>query len=172
MKRFAWRLQRLLDLKVRQHELLKAELVALSEQAAQLRAQIMMQKMMIRSRLAEIRMLSPDQRLHNQQMFLQYAHVLDTRIKNLGEHLAVVDAQRKEKIRHLLDVRKERKSLEKLREKARQDYQVEWNRFEQKAGDEAGGTRYARRILMTHSESDMPDSGNAWQNQQPQDIET
>ncbi|HML75688.1 MAG TPA: flagellar export protein FliJ [Anaerohalosphaeraceae bacterium] len=149
MKRFVWRLQRLLDLKVRQHEMLRAELAALSEQAATVRAQILMLKAQIRGRLAEMRTLADNQRLEKQQMFLQFAHVLDTRMKALSDKLASLEQQRREKINQLLVIRKERKSLEKLRARAEEEYRKEQNRQEQRMTDEAGCISYARTLLLS-----------------------
>lgn len=149
MKRFVWRLQRLLDLKVRQHEMLRAELAGMSEQAATVRAQILMLKAQIRGRLAEMRTLADDQRLEKQQMFLQFAHVLDTRMKGLSDKLASLEQQRREKINQLLAIRKERKSLEKLRARAVEEYRKEQNRQEQWMTDEAGCITYARTLLLS-----------------------
>jgi len=156
MKRFVWRLQRLLDLKVRQHEMLRAELAALSEQAATVRAQILMLKAQIRGRLAEMRTLAADQRLEKQQMFLQFAHVLDTRMKALSDKLASLEQQRREKINQLLAIRKERKSLEKLRARAVEEYRKEQNRQEQMITDEAGCTTYARALILSSQDTAAP----------------
>lgn len=150
MKQFVWRLQRLLDVKIRQHEMLRADLVSLTEQAATVRAQILMLKAQIRSRLAEMRTLAAADRLHKQQMFLQFAHVLDTRMKTLSDRLLALEQQRKEKLRQLLDVRRERKSLEKLRARALDDYRREQNHQEQVMTDEATCTAYARNIMLSH----------------------
>jgi flagellar export protein FliJ len=154
MKRFVWRLQRLLDLKVRQHEILRADLAALSEQIATIQAQMITLKAQIRGRLAEMRTLAAEQRLEKQQMFLQFAHVLDTRMKALSDKLASHEQQRKEKINQLLVIRKERKSLEKLRARAVEEYRQEQHRQEQMMTDESGGIRYARALLSGQHQAD------------------
>jgi flagellar FliJ protein len=148
MKKFVWRLQRLLDIKTRQEELLRTELIALSEQTAAVRAEILMHKASIRSRLSRMRELDAAERIEQQRHFMQFAHVLDARIKSLNEKLAQLEEQRKEKISRLMDTRKERKSLEKLREKARDDYRKQWNQSEQKLTDETSGTSFARKRIL------------------------
>ncbi|MEN6308696.1 MAG: flagellar FliJ family protein [Anaerohalosphaeraceae bacterium] len=150
MKRFVWRLQRLLDVKIRQHEMLRADLVSLTEQATTVRAQILMLKAQIRNRLTELRTLAAAERLHKQQMFLQFAHVLDTRMKTLSDKLMALEQQRKEKLRQLLEIRRERKSLEKLRAKAMEEYRREQNHEEQVLTDETSCTAYARSIILSH----------------------
>ena len=148
MKRFVWRLQRLLDLKTKQVELLRAELMALGERIAQIRASILMHKAEIRSRLAELRELPADQRPGKQQIFLQFVHVLDTRIRALEQTASRLDEQRKQKIKELMEVRKNQKSLEKLREKAKEVYHQEQEQAQQKETDETSSTAYARKLLM------------------------
>jgi|FrelakmetLWP11LW_1041352.scaffolds.fasta_scaffold11805_2 flagellar FliJ protein len=148
MKKFVWRLQRLLDIKTRQEELLRTELIALTEQVAAVRAEILMHKISIRSKLAQMRTIEAAERLEQQRHFMQFAHVLDARIKSLNEKMTQLEEQRKELIRRLMDVRKERKSLEKLREKARTEYQKESNQMEQKSTDETNSTAFARKLIM------------------------
>lgn len=147
MKRFVWRLQRLLDLKTKQVELLRTQLMALGERIAQIRAGILMHKAEIRSRLAELRQLPPDQRPSKQQVFLQFVHVLDTRIRSMEQTAAELDEQRKQKIKELLDIRKNQKSLEKLREKAKDVYHQQHQQAQQKETDETSNTAYARKLL-------------------------
>jgi flagellar export protein FliJ len=148
MKRFAWRLQRLLDLKTKQQEILRTELMSLSERMAQIRAGIMMHKAEIRSRLSELRQLPADQRTARQQVFLQFVHVLDTRILSLERTAADLEEHRKKKIKELLDVRKDQKSLENLRQRAKEAYHRQQEMVQQKDTDETGSISYARKILL------------------------
>jgi len=94
--------------------------------------------------------------LEKQQMFLQFAHVLDTRMKALSDKLASLEQQRREKINQLLAIRKERKSLEKLRARAVEEYRKEQNRQEQMITDEAGCTTYARALILSSQDTAAP----------------
>jgi flagellar export protein FliJ len=148
MKRFAWRLQRLLDVKTKQQDLLRTELMSLGERIAQVRAGIMMHKAEIRSRLSELRQLPADQRPARQQMFLQFVHVLDSRIQSLEHSAADMEVQRKKKIKELMDIRKNQKSLENIRQRAIETYQMEQQMAQQKDTDETGSIGHARKILL------------------------
>ena len=153
MKRFVWRLQRLLDLKTKQQDLIRMELMAMSERIAQIRAGILMHKAEIRSRLAELRQLPPEQRPARQQMFLQFVHVLDTRIRTMEQSAAQLEEQRKQKMNELMEVRKSQKSLEKLRQRAKDAYHQQQEYILQKETDETSSTAYARQILVPTLES-------------------
>jgi flagellar export protein FliJ len=148
MKRFAWRLQRLLDLKTKQQDLLRAELMALGERIAQIRTGILIQKAEIRSRLADLRQMPADQRPAKQQVFLQFVHVLDNRIRSMEQAAAGLEEERKKKIKELMEIRKKQKSLENLRERAKEAYQQQQQQAQQKETDETSNTAYARKILL------------------------
>jgi flagellar export protein FliJ len=122
--------------------------MALGERIAQIRAGILMHKAEIRSRLAELRQLPPDERPAKQQVFLQFVHVLDTRIRQMEQTAAGLEEQRKQKIKELLEVRKNQKSLENLRERAKEAYHQEQEQAQQKETDETSSTAYARKILL------------------------
>ena len=126
---------------------MRAELVAITEQAVSLRGQIMMQKTILRRMLAEMKQKEGSQRLAEQEFFFKYAHISDERIKQLEEQLAGVEKLRREKIKELMVIRKYRKGLEKLREKAKAEYLIEQNAYEQKDLDEKTSMSIAREII-------------------------
>lgn len=148
MKKFVWRLQRLLDIKIKQEESMRAELVAITERAVSLQGQIMMQKTILRRMLAEMEQKEDSQRLVEQEFFFKYAHISDERIKQLEEQLAEVEKLRKKKIKELMKIRKYRKALEKLRENAKAEYLIEQNACEQKDLDEKTSMSIAREIVQ------------------------
>jgi len=88
------------------------------------------------------------QRLTEQEFFFKYAHISDERIKQLEEQLAGVEKLRREKIKELMVIRKYRKGLEKLREKAKAEYLIEQNAYEQKDLDEKTSMSIAREIIQ------------------------
>ena len=147
MKKFVWRLQRLLGIKMKQEESMRAELVAITERAVLLQGQIMMQKTILRRILAEMEEKEGSQRLAEQEFFFKYAHISDERIKQLEEQLAEVEKLRRKKIKELMEIRKYRKALEKLRENAKAEYLIEQNACEQKDLDEKTSMSIAREII-------------------------
>lgn len=147
MKKFAWRLQRLLDIKIKQEKALRAELVAVTEQAVAVKGQIAFKKMALRQKLNDLGNLEPSRRLGQQQFFLKFVHVLDTQIRHLKQALKEIEELRKKKIKEIMEIRRSRKSLEKLREKAKEEYMLEQNRLEQIENDDRTSIKYAREIM-------------------------
>jgi flagellar FliJ protein len=147
VKRFAWRLQRLLDIKIKQEKSLRAELVAVTEQAVAVKGQILFKKMALRQKLEDLGSLEPGQRLDQQQFFLKFVHVLDTQIRHLKQALKEIEELRKKKLDEMTELRKSRKSLEKLREKAKEEYMIEQDRLEQIETDDMTSMKYAREIM-------------------------
>ena len=147
MKKFVWRLQRLLDIKIKQENSLRAELVAVTEQAVAVKGQIVLKKIALRQKLEDLGSLEPSQRLGQQQFFLKFVHVLDTQIRHLKQALKEIEELRKRKIKEIMEIRKSRKSLEKLRKKAKEEYIHEQNRIEQIENDDMTTIKYARKTL-------------------------
>ncbi len=148
MKKFIWPLQRLLDIKEKQEDFARIELVTITEQIVIIRGQIMMQKTILRSVFGELNQLEPQQRPQQQRECMEYAHVIDAKIETLGQALEQAEQKRKKKIEEVVKLRKFRKGLERLRAKALVDYHEQINREEQKQLDENITTTFARKILM------------------------
>ena len=148
MKKFVWRLQRLLDIKIKQEGAKRGELVAVTEQAVAVRSQIMVQRAALRKMLAELSQKNAKQRLSEQEFFLRYAHVSDEEIKKLEEKLAELEKVRQAKIKEIMKIRRYRKGLEKLRAEARAKFQKEEQRYEQKESDAKTTVSFARKIIQ------------------------
>jgi flagellar biosynthesis chaperone FliJ len=132
MKKFRWRLQRLLDVRHKQEDAVRAELTELTEQTATMRGRILMEKAMLRSRLADLRHTQAGDRLRQQQAFMQCVAVVDSRIAALQYELNALEQKRSEKIEAIMGIRKFRKALERLRAQAR---------------DEGTNAAFSRKIL-------------------------
>ena len=148
MKKFIWPLQRLLDIKEKQEDFARIELVTITEQIVIVRGQIMMQKTILRGVFSELSQLDPTQRMQRQQECMDYAHVTDAKIKTLHQTLEQTEQKRKKKIEEVVKLRKFRKGLEQLRARALVEYQKQMNQAEQKQLDENITTTFARKILM------------------------
>lgn len=147
MKKFTWRLQRLLDVRQKQEDALRAELMGLAEQSAALRGRILMEKAMLRSRLSELRYTASESRLRRQQDFMACVSVVDARIASLQSDLNKLEQKRKEKTEAIMAVRKFRKSLERLKAQALNDYDRALNSEEQKNQDERSNAAFARKVI-------------------------
>lgn len=148
MKKFVWRLQRLLDIKIKQEVAKRGELVAVTEQAVAVRSQIMVQRAALRKMLAELSQKKAKERLSEQEFFLKYAHVSDEAIRRLKETLAELEKVRQAKIKEIMKIRRYRKGLERLRAAARAEFLKEEQRNEQKESDAKSTVSFARKIIQ------------------------
>jgi flagellar FliJ protein len=147
VKRFSWKLQRLLDVRSRQEELKKNQLFALTQRIAEARHNILMRQTRLRHMLAELAKKQTQERLRQQQLFLKAAASTDEKIKELRAQLEELDAQRKTLMAEILELRRFRKSLERLREIAKEEYEHEVRKFEQNHLDETANIAFARMML-------------------------
>ena len=91
MRRFEWRLQKLLDLKNKQEEALRAELISVTEQAVGLRGQILMERALLRQRLTETERMPAAKRMARQEFVLQFSQVTETAIREMDRKLEQQD---------------------------------------------------------------------------------
>ena len=148
MKKFVWRLQRLLDIKIKQEDVMRSELVAVTEQALAVRSGIIVRKAALRKLLTDLSAKQAQQRLSEQEFFLKFAHVSEAEIKKLGLKLAELERIRHSKIQEIMKIRKFRKGLERLRAEAKAKYVKEQERQEQKDLDDKTTERFARKVLQ------------------------
>jgi len=148
VKRFVWRLQRLLDIKIKQEEVMRSELVAVTERAVAVRSQIMVRRAALRKMLAELSEKKGKQRLSEQEFFFKYAHVSDEEIKKLELKLAVLEKLRQRKIQEIMKIRRFRKGLERLRAEAKAQFLKEEEKREQKDLDDKTIMSFAWKIIQ------------------------
>ena len=148
VKRFAWRLQRLLDIKIKEEDVKRSELITVTEQAVAVRGQIMLGKANLRRMLAELKDHKGTKRVTQQELFLQYTYVFDRKIEELENRLTELEKLRRMKIREILEIRKLRKGLEKLRVKAKTEFMQQQEKREQNELDDNTTIRFARDILQ------------------------
>ena len=145
MRQFKWRLQRVLDVKKIEENSRRNELMAVTERLASTQSEYLLKKRMLADEVRRISTLEPAQRLNEQQFFMRYSQAATERIKKLKEKVTHLESQQKEKIEQVLAARRFREGLEKLREKARQEYVAEQLALEQKELDEAGQNSFIRQ---------------------------
>lgn len=158
MKKFEWRLQRLLDIKIKQEEALRSELVTLTEKAVSVRGAILQLKLSVQERLEQLGELNGAERIAEQAFFMRYADSIRYKIEEMKQNLAELERKRQEKIKEILDLRKRRKSLEQLRENSYMEYLEEVKKYEQNQLDDRNCVRYARMALSEDMASDRKES--------------
>ena len=144
MKRFAWRLQKVLDVKSRQEQLKRNELFQIAEQLAAKRGELLLLRRILQNLAADIKEHESPARLNAQEFFLRHAAADDERIRRLREEIAALEVRHKEKTAEVLALRRFKEGLEKLREQAKEDYIREQERLEQKDLDEGTTIAFAR----------------------------
>jgi len=145
MKRFVWRLQRVLDIKAKEEQLRRNELFRLTELLTAKRGELLMRRRILDDLLVDIRNDRSPERLSSQAFFLERAAVDDERIRKLKEEIASLETRHKEKTAEVLAVRRFKEGLEKLRAQAKEDYVREQERLEQKELDDRTTVSFARR---------------------------
>ncbi len=147
MSKFVWRLQRLLDVKIKQEDVIRAGLVVATERAVAVRGKIMMCRAELRGRLTDLNKKDASERLGAQQLFLQFSQVTEKTINKLRENLKELEKLRRKKIEELMEARRFRKGLEKIREKAMEEFLSEERKRQQRQLDEDTSRSFARKIL-------------------------
>ncbi len=149
MKRFAWPLQPLLDLKIQQEKLLRAEVYALAQNVIFHRSQIAQHRSGLGTKLADIAKLELSVRLAGQENFAKYSRAIEKKIQTLTEQLDALETQRNEKIQQLVQIKTSREALEEKRSEAKADYTKAMGKHEQKQLDEAAHLAIVRQMIET-----------------------
>ena len=83
MKRFVWRLQRVLEIKTKEEQKKRAELLELTEELARFRRELLTQQKILEDIISDIAGQNPQKRLGEQEFFLKCSVTNDELIKKL-----------------------------------------------------------------------------------------
>lgn len=144
MKRFHWRLQRLLDVTVQRERAVRLELLALSREMARVRQGIAARRAAVRGLLAELKLLPTDQQLTRQQLVMAQHQADQRRMNRLLAELAELESRRRERTAAYLELRARRQGLERMRQRAQDEHQRQQLRQDQKLLDESAHNAAAR----------------------------
>lgn len=147
MKRFVWRLQRILDIKTKEEQTKKKELLELTEKLAQTRGELLLQKKILQDIISDIATKKPQKRLGEQEFFLKYSTTSNEKIKKLKNKVGQLESLQREKITEVLKVKRFKEGLEKLRAEAKRQFIMEQEKLEQKELDETATISFAREII-------------------------
>ncbi len=145
MKRFVWRLQRVLDVAMKQEQVKKAELLEITEMLTRTRSELLAQKRILEDIMRGLARENPQKRLCEQELFLRYSTVSDKTIKELEDRAGEIESKQAEKIAEVMKARKFKQGLEKLQAEAEAKYIREQEALEQKEMDERTVLGFARR---------------------------
>ena len=148
MKRFAWRLQRVLDIKAKEEQIKRAELIGVTEKLAQTRGALAMQKRLLKNIIDGLVEETPEKRLARQELFMKSSVTDDKLIEKFESRVRQLETQQKEKIAEVLEVRRFKEGLEKLRVEAKAQFIQEQEKLEQKEADEMATIGFARKMTQ------------------------
>jgi flagellar biosynthesis chaperone FliJ len=145
MKRFEWRLQRVLDIRAKQEQVKKGELIEVTERLTRARGELLAQKRILKDIIDSLGSRDPKQRLGEQEFFLKYSTTNREKIKELESTVSQLESEQARKIVEVLKIRRFRQGLEKLRAEAEKRYITEQEKLEQKDSDERATLGFARK---------------------------
>ncbi len=144
MKRFVWRLQRILDIKTQEEHIKKSELLKLTERLTQTQGELLARKRMLKNMVQKIAEKNPKERLREQELFLRHSRWADALIRKLQERVKELEDEQRAKIAEVLKLKRFREGLEKLRTQAKSRFIEEQEKLEQKELDEMASIRFTR----------------------------
>jgi flagellar biosynthesis chaperone FliJ len=145
MRRFVWRLQRVLDIKEKEEQKARAELFELAEKLAETRGELLTRQKMLQDIISGLAEESPKARLRKQEFFLRFSATSDEQINNLRDKTRLLELQQREKVVEVLKVRRFKEGLERLREETKRQFIEDQERLEQKESDERAGVSFVRK---------------------------
>ncbi len=151
MKRFVWRLQRVLEIRAKQEQVKKTELFQLTERLAQRRGELLIRQKILKDVISSIALKEPKARLSEQQLFLKYSVVSDEQIKKLQSEIRGLESQQKDKIAEVVKIRRLKEGLERLRAEAQRLFMKEQEKLEQRELDEKATISFVRKEIVHSS---------------------
>ncbi len=146
MKRFVWRLQRVLNIKIKEEQVKKVELLKLTERLIQKRRELLTQKRVLEDIILNLSEKEPGKRLSGQELFLRSSKTNDEIIKKVEKRVSELDLQQREKTAEFLKLKRFKEGLEKLREEAKMRFITEQEKLEQKELDESATIGFIRKM--------------------------
>lgn len=148
MKRFEWRLQKVLDIKVKEEQVKQMELFRLTQALAEKQSDLLVRQQVLREIMGQITRDQSSQRLEKQAFFLKHAATNDRLIEKLREEIKNLETQRQEKTAEVLAAKQFREGLEKLRDEAKTQFIQEQEKLEQKEMDDRTSVAFARNVCL------------------------
>ncbi len=152
MKRFAWKLQRVLDITAQREKALKGELFALARAIVQVREAVAARRAVLRTLLAELAERRLEERLAEQVIVLDTLEAAQGELRRLGDHLDELETERAATQERFLRTRSTRRALERRREQARAEHEREAGKREQQGFDEIAHVAFTRETAPQPTE--------------------
>jgi flagellar protein FliJ len=144
MKKHTWRLQRVLDVRIKQEEAKKAELMEITQRLMAARQAVIVKHAAMRSILMELSRKDARTRMEEQPTVVKHMTFSEEELRKLKKRAEEIEMERRKKSDEMLEARQARKVMEKLQEKAKAEYAKTVSALEQKELDELAGGRFVR----------------------------
>ncbi|MHC4211805.1 MAG: hypothetical protein ACYSWP_00395 [Planctomycetota bacterium] len=148
MKRFAWRLQRVLEIKTKEVEAKQAELFRITEALAEKQAELITKQTILKELLRTIAQKELRERLEQQEFFFRHSFASIEKIEKIKEKIRDLEVKQKEKMAEVLQLNRFKEGLERLRCEAKREFIKEQEKLEQKDLDEIGKIVFLRKRAM------------------------
>ncbi|MCP4613802.1 MAG: hypothetical protein GY845_34365 [Planctomycetes bacterium] len=145
MKRFVWRLQRVLDIRTKEEQKARAELLKLTKKLAETKSELLTWRKMLEEIIKGLAARNPKKRLGRQEFFLRYSAASDEQIKKLENMVTELESKQREKIAEVLKLRRFKEGLEKLRVEAKIQFINEQEKLDQQQLDEGATVLFVRK---------------------------
>ncbi|MHC4242197.1 MAG: flagellar export protein FliJ [Planctomycetota bacterium] len=145
MKRFVWRLQRVLDIRTKEEQKARAELLKLTQKLAETQSELLTWRKMLEEIINGLAVGNPKKRLGRQEFFLRHSAASDEQIKKLENRVKELESKQREKIAEVLKLRRFKEGLEKLRVEARMQFIKEQEKLDQQQLDEGATVSFVRK---------------------------
>ena len=145
MKRFVWRLQRVLDIRTKEEQKARAELLKLTEKLAETQSELLTWRKMLEEIINGLAAGNPKKRLGRQEFFLRYSAASDEQIKKLENMVTELESKQREKIAEVLKLKRFKEGLEKLRVEAKIQFINEQEKLDQQQLDEGATVLFVRK---------------------------
>ena len=146
MKRFVWRLQRVLDVKTKQEQVKRIELFRVTEELAARRSELLMRQRILQDTIKGVGRNQSPTRLKAQEFVLRQAAANDEQIRRLKNEIVELEMRRKQKTSELLSIRRLKEGLDRLRTEARDRFMHEQDKLEQKEQDDRTIVTFTREV--------------------------
>jgi flagellar biosynthesis chaperone FliJ len=145
MKRFVWRLQRVLEIKTKEVEAKRAELFRITEALAEKQAELITKQTILKELLRNIAQKESRERLEQQEFFFRHSAASIETIEKIKENIRELEVKQKEKMAEVLKLNRFKEGLEQLRAEAKREFIKEQEKLEQKDLDEIGKIGFLRK---------------------------
>jgi len=144
VRRFRWRLERILEIRRRQEDGLREKLFRLSLAVVRMRQEIFEEEALLRDGFAQ---LSGDgSALRDRELYLAAAQRTERELERMRGSLSEAEGRRRETIRQFEGASRTVKTLERLREEEATRHNTEMGKQEQGALDEGAHYRAGQEI--------------------------